>query len=187
MTAFLPLSVSVYCFETSTRKGAFYLVVPDSRSNVCCLGNYKMSSAWGITVSLRGDTHHTCLHPLRVPNLVCILLVKANRRLKAICCPLPSKPQWHVSTVVALETAFPPVSTAAPLQKEWCWCGTKQLWQGRLEVIISCDRWGWQISYTAWTIWYPQRAFLAFWFRNSQVNLPLRKYKAIPPSIFCSQ
>lgn len=82
---------------------------------------------------------------------------------------------------------FASVSTAALMQKEWCWCGTKPLGQARLEVIISCARQGQQSSYTAWTVWYPQRAFLAFWFCNSQVNIPLWKYKETPPSIFCSQ
>lgn len=84
----LPLSVSGWCCETTRRKRAFYLLITGSRSNVCCLGTKSEAS-----LSASG-WHHICLHPLPDPNLIHILLVKANRSLKVICCPLLCKPQW---------------------------------------------------------------------------------------------
>lgn len=92
--------------------------------------------------------HRTCLHPLPSPHLTLVLLIKANRRLKAICCPLPSKPRLHVNMGIISRKSFIQWAEPSLHAKEMTLYGIKQLWQGSLGAISSYDRRGWQINVT---------------------------------------
>lgn len=128
--------------------------------------------------------HCTCLHPLPSPHLTLVLLIKANRRLKAICCPLLSKPRLHVDTGISSRKSL--FSEQSPLfMQEMTPDGITQLWRGSLGAISSYDRWGRQIIRSL-TRQLSIEGVLGMLVCSSRLNAVVREYKEIPPSVFCS-
>lgn len=128
--------------------------------------------------------HCTCLHPLPSPHLRLVLLIKANRRLKAICCPLLSKPRLHVDMGICSRKSF--FSEQSPLSmQKMTLDGITQLWRGSLGAISSYDRWGRQIIRSL-TRQLSIEGVLGMLVCSSRLNAVVREYKEIPPSVFCS-